>query len=233
MSTSPIRRRIAPTLVLVSMFTTARARAQEAPEAPADEPPLAVPATESAPLAAPQQPPPAPAVLPAAPPPAIQQVLPPPAYEPHLAALQVLAAGATPVIAFRLAMSADSQAGFWVAAALTPVALGSAVCAIGNASQSYEGPCHAAIGGAFLGAATTLPLLYLGGVAAGDLGTALVLGGVGWFFVQPAFSLLAWHGSKQPRPAPVVTTRFQPPEPARGLAAPPGQVVAPLLAFSF
>jgi hypothetical protein len=225
--------RAALTLVLVS-FTAASARAQEAPaspEVPAVDPgDPADPPTEAAPLPPPPQPPAAPAARPAPPPPAIQQVVPPPQYEPHLAALQVLAAGATPVIAFRLAMSADSQSGFWVAAVFTPVALGAAVCAIGNASQSYEGPCHAAIGGAFLGAVATIPLLYLGGQG-GDLGTALVLGGVGWFFVQPAVSLLWWHGSKHPRPAPAVTTTFQH-QPAR-LASPPGQILASVLALSF
>jgi hypothetical protein len=222
----PVRPLTALSLVLVLLFT-ASARAQEAP---ADDPPPVEPAPAPAPSPAPQQPP---AVRPAPPPPAIQQVVPPPRYEAHLAALQVLAAGATPVIAFRLAMTADSQSGFWVAAIFTPAALGAAVCAIGNASQSYEGPCHAAIGGAFLGAVTTLPLLYLGGSLAGDLDAALVMGGVGWFFLQPAVSLLCWHRSKHLRPAPVPTTRFRPPEPARGLASPPGQILAPVLALTF
>jgi hypothetical protein len=147
----------------------------------------------------------------------------------------VLAAGATPILGFRLATSTGSP-GFWMSAVLTPVALGVAVCSIGSASATYEGTCDSAIGGAFLGALTTVPLFFLGASMGGGgdapFGPALTMGAVGWFLVQPAFSLLAWHHSKRPRPVPV-TTSLQPPAPARGLASLPGQVVAPLLALSF
>jgi len=221
-------------LALVSItLLAASARAQEAPaaEGPTD------PATEVVPPPPPAQPPPA--LLPAPPPPAIQQAVPqpPPRFEAHLAGLQVLAAVATPIIAFRLAMATDSQQpGVWVGAVLTPLALGTAVCAIGSASATYEGACEAAIGGAFLGALTTIPLFYLGASMGGSgdapFGPAVTLGAVGWFFVQPAISLLCWHRTRHLRPVPAVTTSL-PPRPARGLAAPPGQVVAPLLALSF
>lgn len=95
-----------------------------------------------------------------------------------------------------------------VVLALTPAAVGGATCAAGLEGR-HDGSCAATILGAYLGAATLVPLAYLGHRSepppppdgARDLyyGNAIVGAAIGWLLMQPLGATLGWHFSRSPR----------------------------------
>lgn len=136
-------------------------------------------------------------------------------------------------------------------ALMTPYGVGMAVCGLGKRSRQYEGSCGAAIGGAYLGALSTLPLAIIGhrlAVGGGSdehfegLFGAFAGMAVGWLVVQPLLANVMWHASKRPRleaavPVSLVPrARLRAPESAsrsqmRGRA--PGQMTLTLLSAGF
>jgi hypothetical protein len=181
--------------------------------------------------------------------PGTTEVAPPaPRFERSLLLGQLGAAVAIPVATIALAASTgDASIGLVVAAA-SPLALGAAVCAIGNASDFYRGSCVATITGAAIGAFITVPLVILtanekgGDAKTGNYSAALIAGGVGWLVIQPALAMVFYHGFRRLRSAPPEPRRpLSPPSldrrlpagPARGFSLLPGQVTVPMLSLSF
>jgi hypothetical protein len=167
-----------------------------------------------------------------------------PRFEKSLLLLQV-GAGAAISVATILAVPKDGS-NILIAGAIAPLAVGAAVCAIGNSSDFYRGSYPLTITGAYLGAFISLPLFALG-VAVGDHGgdttdfsTAWVLAGVGWFVLQPTLAVVVWHAGRHLKgeppirrpPVPSLDVRLSP-GPTRGLSVLPGQLTVPLLALSF
>jgi hypothetical protein len=159
-----------------------------------------------------------------------------PAFETSVGALQTVGALALPVLGVVVA----AQAGGDVVAPIilaTPLAVGGAICGFGALSRTHESSCVSTMLATVGGAVLTLPLLYmgialdlesLGDSGGGGFPATLILGGLGWFVVQPVAGLATWHGNKRLRPA-----VLPPPRPsARGVRV-PGQMTAPLVAFSF
>jgi hypothetical protein len=130
---------------------------------------------------------------------------------------------------------------------VSPLLTGAAIGAMGNASDTYRGSYGLAILGAYLGAATTVPLYLLvanesgGDAKSGNFAAGLVCAAVGWLIIQPAVSIGLWHGSKHvrgapPPPDPPPNFRYPgrlPAGPTRGLSRLPGELTAPLLSLSF
>jgi hypothetical protein len=149
---------------------------------------------------------------------------------------QVLAGGGLAVVTGLVA--AESEDGL-VVAAIGPLAVGVAVCAIGNASDLYQGSYVTTVLGAYLGAFTALPLFVAGAREKGDTtdySASYVLAGVGWFVIQPAMAVVAWHAGRHrrgaPRPPAVVVpldVRLR----SGGSSRLPGELTVPVVALSF
>lgn len=137
-----------------------------------------------------------------------------------------------------------------------PIAAGYMVCRIGQTSRYYGGGCGAAMGGAYLGALTAIPLALIihetcthdqanasvedwGGVCLSRAAIGFVIG----YTVGTALgATLGWHIGKERRPAAapysfaIPPARDTRPELGRGPSGsrPPGvRLSVPLLAFSF
>jgi hypothetical protein len=132
--------------------------------------------------------------------------------------------------------------------------VGGVVCAVGAGSERRSGSCLSSIGGAYLGAASVVPLFLIGyGLDSaiddneGDVHIpvfTILLTAFGWFVVQPAMSIGAWSRFSHPRPG-LDTLSLNPPplpppprtafarEHRRGLAMAPGQVSLPVLSLGF
>lgn len=129
-----------------------------------------------------------------------------------------------------------------------PLLSGAIVCAVGSASRYNDGSCLASIGGAYVGALATIPLLLLG--ASAGAGTdfnefrgAIVGALIGWYVVQPLLSTLSWHLFKAPKrrasmaalpgiPA-APRLRLDSPRASAHATAAPGQLSFSLLHASF
>jgi hypothetical protein len=133
----------------------------------------------------------------------------------------------------------------------TPSAVGGTVCAIGDRG-AYLGSCAASILGAYLGAASLVPLLYWmerpsgGGPGSGALffeTRHIVAILATWLFVQPLLSTAAWQVLKHPRPpapdpyafsrALLPADRRPPPVLPRRPDLAPRPLLAPLLSRAF
>jgi hypothetical protein len=171
---------------------------------------------------------------------------PDPPFERPVILAQAGMAAAIPVFAFALGFAERNEPRAAIPIVLlTPLLVGAAVGTMGNASEGYRGSYRMAIGGAYLGAVTIIPLMAIGAAQWGGNGdttgykTAYILGGIAWFAIQPAVSIAFWHLGKRSRRAPPPAT--PPPSypgrlpagPTRGLSQLPGELTAPLLSLSF
>jgi hypothetical protein len=133
--------------------------------------------------------------------------------------------------------------------ALTPAAVGAAVCGVGALSKESESSCVGTITAAYLGALSAIPLGYLGfhldyghghGEYLDGLGGFVIGAGIGLFVLQPLAATLAWRLMRTPR-RPVLA--LAPPAASRSSlalrgyerrSAPvPGQVTVTALAVPF
>jgi hypothetical protein len=161
---------------------------------------------------------------------------------------QVLAAVGVTVggVALAGATEIDSPAALAFLLA-TPFGVGAAVCGVGKWSSHNDGSCAAAIGGAYLGALSVIPLAVLGyqlDVRSGGsdefdgLGGLLLGAAAGWLVMQPLLSTVAWHTTKRPRAQPVAivprpSRLLVPPGPTRGRQRAPGQLTMTLFSAGF
>jgi hypothetical protein len=159
-----------------------------------------------------------------------------PAFETSVGALQTVGALALPVFGVVIA----AQVGDDMVAPIilaTPLAVGGAICGFGSLSRTHESSCAYTILATVGGAVLTLPLLFMGIAidldSLGDSGgsgipATLILGGLGWFVVQPVAGLATWHANKRLRPE-----VLPPPRPSARAPRIPGQMTATVVAFSF
>jgi hypothetical protein len=143
----------------------------------------------------------------------LSPMIPPPAEarpEPGRRIAQFLVGAGTAVVGLAVTFAdTPSDALVLVPFLLTPAAVGGAVCMVGDAG-AYRGSCGAAVLGAYLGAATIVPLVWLGARLeseedsrsdAGPLVPPTVLLGfaVGWLVAQPVAATLGWHLTRHPK----------------------------------
>jgi hypothetical protein len=89
-----------------------------------------------------------------------------------------------------------------------PLATGGLVCGVGHLSESFDGSCAAAIGGAYFGSLLTFPMAWLlagrsGGEADFDVG--LLVGGLlGYVAGTTIGAVVGWNMSRTPRDRPTV-----------------------------
>ena len=137
----------------------------------------------------------------------------PPAREPPMEIGRTIFQGVTGVVvAFAgagaaLAGSSTDQASTFALLLLTPAAVGGLVGLIGNGG-AHESPYGWTILGAYVGAATVVPIAWVmsrptavldgngGAFAEDDILLALA---VGWLVIQPLAATAAWHLWKQPK----------------------------------
>jgi hypothetical protein len=198
-------------------LTALVARPSWAADAVAPAPPPAAPAP---PAIAPLQPydaPPPPAPPPPALPPAVQAA---DSEPPQSAAVPQLATEPTRVAepseaglifletllafpAFFAAFAVAARTTPWLLLA-TPIVPGGIVCAVGHASDYYDGSCGGAIGGAYAGTLLALPLALL--FSAGDSGSGdqwipmwVVGAALGLVFGPPIGAVIGWNVSREPK----------------------------------
>lgn len=178
----------------------------------------------------------------------------PPARRPGgwLVLTEGVAAGAVPIIAATQIFSTDSTSRAVTIAAVTPLVVGGVVCAVSKLSDRYQGPCWPALVGAYLGAATLIPLGYLGAAidnsgepSQGDVHLpvfSFILPAVAWFVYQPGAAVAGWllfaheragRPVLNPPPLPPPPRPAFAPERPRGLALAPGERSLPLLSVGF
>jgi hypothetical protein len=159
---------------------------------------------------------------------------------------QVGLGAATMVATYLLAKVLWQEAGS-VSVALVlagPLFGGGVACAVGRFSDYSQGGCGLAVAGAYLGAATVIPLglLACAGAATGDDRGCLVLIAITYFVVSPLGAMIGWNEGKQPKSNPPRTADLSPPtEPWAVLLRPrfssasaaPVRLSIPLLAFRF
>jgi hypothetical protein len=125
-----------------------------------------------------------------------------------------------------------------------PLFGGGVACAVGRFSDYSEGGCGLAVAGAYLGAATVIPLglLACAGAATGDDRGCLVLIAITYFVVSPLGAMIGWNEGKHPRSNQLRSADLSPPpEPWAALLRPrfssaapaPVRLSIPLLAFRF
>jgi hypothetical protein len=166
-----------------------------------------------------------------------------PRFERSLLGAQIAVAEAIPIAAILVATNAGAD---WKAVMfVSPLVAGTLVGAVGNSSDVYKGSYAMAIVGAYMGAGTAFPLFVLGfnghggDAVSGNAVAAVVLGGIGWFVLQPVASIGLWHLTKHPGNAPPPASHpTRPAFPGRLPAGPsasllPGEATAPLLSLAF
>jgi hypothetical protein len=81
-----------------------------------------------------------------------------------------------------------------------PLATGGLVCAIGSSSNSYDGSCAAAVGGAYLGSLLTFPLAYAvaGGKSIGEANATVVVASalLGYVVGSTVGGVVGWNASR-------------------------------------
>jgi hypothetical protein len=94
--------------------------------------------------------------------------------------------------------------------AAVPLGVGAIVCTVGSASDSYEGSCGSAIGGAYLGTLAVIPGALIGlsldHNSSGELGglVGLVIGAaVGYIVGTTAGAVIGWNLSRVPKARPL------------------------------
>jgi hypothetical protein len=93
--------------------------------------------------------------------------------------------------------------------AAVPVGVGAIVCTVGGTSDSYDGSCGSAIGGAYLGALALIPGALIGlslDHSSGELGglVGLAIGaGVGYIVGTTVGAVVGWNLSRVPKARPL------------------------------
>jgi hypothetical protein len=116
---------------------------------------------------------------------------------------------------------------------VTPAAVGGTVCALGERG-AYHSSCAVAVAGAYLGAASIIPMVWFASLTFPTVGDgffipteAAVAFLAGWVVVQPVVATFGWRMfSTLKRPPPLVTGPRRP-------AAGPRALVLPLVSLAF
>jgi hypothetical protein len=140
---------------------------------------------------------------------------------------------------FLVGATLDAEGGPFIFMLATPAAVGAAVCAVGERG-AYHGSCLVAGAGAYLGAASIVPLVYFSNLVFRDpaaegagfiIPTQVVFAFLaGWVVVQPVVATFGWRifADLKPPPPPRISVTA-PRRPNGG----PRALVLPLLAFGF
>lgn len=125
----------------------------------------------------------------------------------------------------------------YVVGAALPIATGFTACAVMRGSPHYTGSCSWAVLGAYVGAATAVPLATLGAVFSNNdeiAGVSGLLAGaaLGAVIGTPLGAVIGWNLGKERRTPPAVA--FTPPlVPMRDLASGRPRLMVPVAAFTF
>jgi hypothetical protein len=139
-----------------------------------------------------------------------RQASPAPAPSPEigLAGLQVVVGSLAMLITlFPIAFAADAHEALGVfALSLGPAVGGFVVCGLGGTSATYDGGCGTSVVGAYVGALTAIPLVFIGCELddpewdTGGCVAGAALGFIAGYFVGTALgATLGWHIGKRPR----------------------------------
>lgn len=125
----------------------------------------------------------------------------------------------------------------WVVGAGVPAGAGFTVCGVMSGSPHYEGTCSWAVLGAYIGAATALPLALLGAILTnngehGGLLGVFVGAGIGIGIGTPLGALVMWNLTKTRRAPPAVSLA-RPSLAARDLVSGRLRLLVPVAAFTF
>jgi hypothetical protein len=148
-----------------------------------------------------------------------------------------LAAGGVMLGGTVLAIAAASAGYTGLVVGVVPALAGAAACGVERGSTVYKGSCAGPILGAYLGAATAVPLAAAGAYLWPSDGEwyehweGMLLGfGVGWLVGTASGAVIGWNVVRTPR-------LYQPalaPPPRLVQGREPGlRVIAPLVAFAF